>query len=237
MQDYSVVHTVRYPAPLLCIGLSPDDSHLVTGMTNGLLSIRRRKISNQEQLQSTQLHAGTYRYFIRGKSSLPQGHDVVISEAKRKPRLRPFEKFLRRFQYKSALDAALAVNVRPITTITVLDELRLRRGLVIALSGRDDVRLEPILTFVVRNITNPRYTPLLLEVALQLLDLYSSVLGQSMIIDELFLKLCFKVDQEIAFQKQLMEVLGALEMLLGSNDQRWRPSVESILPALPSISI
>lgn len=37
---WEVLHTMKYPAPLLCLAISPVHSHLVAGMSDGMLSIR-----------------------------------------------------------------------------------------------------------------------------------------------------------------------------------------------------
>ncbi len=54
---------------------------------------------------------------------------------------------------------------RPVVVVSLLNELVQREGLQIALSGRDDQALKPILEFASRNISNPRYTSLLISVA------------------------------------------------------------------------
>lgn len=48
-------------------------------------------------------------------------------------------------------------------------------------------------------------------------DMYSAVLGQSPLIDSLFLRLRKKVAAEIRFQKELLKVKGALEMVFASS--------------------
>lgn len=48
-------------------------------------------------------------------------------------------------------------------------------------------------------------------------DMYSSVLGQSALIDTLFHKLRVKVDEEVKFQRELLQVRGQLDMLLAAN--------------------
>ena len=52
------------------------------------------------------LHFG--RYFIRGKNALPADEDFVAPVG-RNPRLRPYDKLLKAFQYKKALDSVLKV--------------------------------------------------------------------------------------------------------------------------------
>lgn len=56
-------------------------------------------------------------------------------------------------------------NVRPSTTFALIQELIHRDGLRIALSGRDETTLEPILVFLVRHVTDPRFGELASEVA------------------------------------------------------------------------
>jgi U3 small nucleolar RNA-associated protein 15 len=47
--------------------------------------------------------------------------------------------------------------------------------------------------------------------------MYAPVLGQSPLIDTLFVRLRKKVDAELQFQKELASVRGALELLFASS--------------------
>ena len=55
--------------------------------------------------------------------------------------------------------------MRPATTFALIQELVLRDALRIALSGRDDVTLEPVLAFLGRHITDARFGEMASEVA------------------------------------------------------------------------
>lgn len=48
--------------------------------------------------------------------------------------------------------------------VALMEELRHRGGLQIALSGRDEASLEPLLNFLIKNAINPRYAHVLLDV-------------------------------------------------------------------------
>ncbi|KAF9102314.1 snoRNA-binding rRNA-processing protein [Mortierella sp. GBA35] len=219
VQDYSVVHSVKYPAPVMSVALSPDDTHLVAGMAGGLLSIRQRVVKSAEvqtrRAQEEQAHGGSYKYFVRGQRTAAEGDFVV--ESKKKRRLREYDRYLKVFQYGNALDACLRTNQPAVTTVSLIQELIHRDGLRQALSGRDDISLEPLAQFLVRNINNPRYTALLVDVTVVMIDMYTAVLGQSPLIDELFMRLRAKVKMEIAFQKQLLSVVGSMEMLFAKS--------------------
>ncbi len=108
--------------------------------------------------------------------------------------------------------------------IAVLEELGRRKGLVIALSNRDEESLEPLLAFTASFISNPKYTPLLIGVANQLCDIYANVLGQSDSIDEYFEKLHVRVRNECRTQSTLNQLIGQIDAVMyaaemDSNDE------------------
>lgn len=235
VQDYKVVHSVKYPAPILSVGLSPDDTHLAAGMSNGLLSIRQRQIKSSEKAIKKQnqdyIRAGTYKYFMRGQSNTAAKDDFVVEHTKRQ-RLKKYDQFMKVFQYSNALDEVLRVSIQtPVVVAAVLQELIHRDGLKQAITGRDDVSLEPLMRFLIRNIHHPRFTNLLVDVSeavigkflymieynmlliVQFVDCYTRVFGQSPLIDDLLSRLTVKVKQEIQLQKDLIETMATLDML------------------------
>lgn len=56
-------------------------------------------------------------------------------------------------------------QIPPKTTFAVIQELIHHDGLRIALSGRDDVLLEPVLRLLVKHVTDPRFGELVCDVA------------------------------------------------------------------------
>jgi U3 small nucleolar RNA-associated protein 15 len=50
-------------------------------------------------------------------------------------------------------------------TLALIQELVQRDALRVALAGRDDVTLEPILSFLIRHVTDPRFGEIASEVA------------------------------------------------------------------------
>lgn len=111
---------------------------------------------------------------------------------------------------------AFSQSVTADVVYAVIEELNYRRGLKIALAHRDEITLEPVARFVVRNITNPRYSSLLIDVANALLDAYGGVIGQGTVLDELFARLRSKVARELWYQRELLQVLGSLDMVLSN---------------------
>ena len=163
--DYKVAYSSKYSAPILSIGMSKNDSTLAVGMANGLLSIKTKPVKESAQKASARLRGGTRAHFLRGSSYKGQDEDVQIMSQKRK-RLAPYDKYLKSFQYGAALDAVLSNNsMNHAIVMSMLRELCHRDGLTIALGGRDERGLEPILTFIFKHIGNPAYTRTLMNVS------------------------------------------------------------------------
>lgn len=79
-------------------------------------------------------------------------------------------------RYREALSAALEARQAEVV-VSVLEELAARDGLDIALGGRDAASLAPLLRFLCRHVTEPRYSKLLCSIAHRVLDLYASVVS------------------------------------------------------------
>lgn len=139
----------------------------------------------------------------------------VTIPVERSVRLQPYEKHLKKFNYQAALDAVLRTR-NPVTIVTVLEELCRRDGLGIALSGRDETTLEPIVSFSARYVSHPKYARLIVQVVHKILDMYAGVLGQSDAIDELFAKLHRQVRDEVGFQRQILRVMGSLDGIISA---------------------
>ncbi|KAJ1560783.1 snoRNA-binding rRNA-processing protein [Nowakowskiella sp. JEL0078] len=224
--DFKHLYTLKYTEPILSVGLSPDDSKLVVGMTTGLLSIRQKTLKTADMIESVQKDVASIRgkpseYFLRGASHKAEEDDVTVKISRTK-KLSNYDKHLKKFEYSKALDAVLGKNSAkksPLIVIALIEELIHRDGLRIALGGRDDLSLEPLARFLVLHINNPRYSKLLVNVANLVLDMYWDVIGKSTIIDELFSKMRSNVDLELKAQKSLVEVLGMLETLFATSVQ------------------
>lgn len=149
MQDYRVVHSMSYPAPILSMAMSvsqchfckttiivacsvqPTDSHFVVGMSTKLLNIKARlpkQLSSVPSPYTATPRGGSYRYFVRGKTYKPIAvstyqvcssaiftscvalkEEYVVTVPKMS-RLKPYEKLLKKFEYRKALFAALQVS-------------------------------------------------------------------------------------------------------------------------------
>ncbi|KAJ1836636.1 U3 small nucleolar RNA-associated protein [Coemansia sp. RSA 2706] len=218
VQSFKMMFNMGYPAPVLSLALSADDTRLAVGMASGVFSLRRRAVSAKEQAAAAperRLRAGTHAYFTRGSTYRGADDDVRV-EQRRKRNLADYDQYLRKFEHSRALDAVLANNRTGLTVVALLQELVHRDGLVAALAGRDELSLDPIVRFVIKFVDHPRYAPVLIQVAEVLLDIYGDLLHQSARLAELLVRLRSKVRTELRVQQDLSMLLGSMDMLMAA---------------------
>jgi len=219
VSSYKVVHTMRYPAPLLCLAISPDETHILGGMSDGTLSVRRRQPKGaevQEQVDYVDIPGDLNPVARRSqpKAIRDAGELRMVTQPVKK--IKEYDKLLKAFKYSAALDTVLKKNIPPAITFSLIQELIHRDGLRIALAGRDDVLLEPILRLLLKYVADPRFGVMVADIAGVVIDMYRPVIGQAPLVDGLFLRLRKKVAAEIRFQEEIMKLKGALTMILSS---------------------
>ena len=236
---WNVVAGFKYPSPILSLAMitfgNEQDCHLAVGMQSGILSLKTR-LSGQQKLKEKErekemqaLVEGKIGQFdrrkakkqtrgwqnqLRGRDFNGEGADIIIEGSiKRKKKPKHWEDLLRKGEYGRALDEVLNGKQLP-TTITLLTALRHRSAMRVALSGRDDVALQPIIKWLCVYITNPQYVNICVEVGLLVLDLYASHIGESPQIDALINQLHKRVRVEVERAQQAWQTEGMLGMLM-----------------------
>ncbi|KAL8968904.1 MAG: hypothetical protein Q9183_002256 [Haloplaca sp. 2 TL-2023] len=240
---WNVVYGAKYPSPILSLaviaaGSAREDRHLAVGLQSGVLSIKTRlsgeqkvkererekemqaliegKIEEYDKKVSKRRPKGQGKRF-RGQDFTGEGADIIIegnTNAKRK-KIKPWERILRKGKYAESLDEVLKGNHLQ-DTITLLTALRHRSALRTALAGRDDVSLQPIFKWVCTHISSPRYVSICVDIGIQILDLYSSHMGESSEIDSLVKRLHRAVRYQVERAQQSWQMKGSLDMLLES---------------------
>ena len=153
---------------------------------------------------------------FRGQDFTGEDADIIIEgRTKRNYKPKPWETLLRKGKYAAALDEVLQGQNLP-ATITLLTALRHRSATRTALSGRDDVSLQPVFKWVCKYITNPRYVSLCVDMGMLILDLYSSNMGESPEIDRLMARLHHVVRAEVDRSQHAWQTEGMLGMLVNS---------------------
>jgi len=216
LESFRVVHSIKYAAPILDLGISKNNSHLAVGMSDGTFSVRKR--ANQEVSEDDSADTTDTGFPAKPKTvASSETHFPEEFKVSGPPRvkLNIYEKHMRKFLYKEALDSVLG-SKDPVVIASLLEELVHRKAVHIALGNRTHQELVPTLKYLEKYILNPRFNSHLFIIFDQILDIYAEVLGQSPIVDELLLKIHNKIRVEVSSQKQMFQLLGALEMMMSA---------------------
>jgi len=230
---FDPVASLDYSSPILSLGVSPDDQHLVVGMSDGLVSIKKRK--SVEAVAQTGSSRGltpssSRRRGGKGSStaSFAKADQVVSRRVKEK--LKPYDVHFRKFQHSKALDEALKIHVRvktPEVTLAVMEELMRRQRLKIAVAGRTDREVAILLTFLSKNFCNVNFSTTVMDVIDVVLQVYAERTVEeggsaTMAFDQenfpesvtALKRLRENVGSEVTMKKQFLKVVGMMEPML-----------------------
>ncbi|KAI8472262.1 MAG: WD40-repeat-containing domain protein [Monoraphidium minutum] len=234
LDAFKVTHATKYPSPVLSLGISGDAGLLAVGLADGTLTVRKHARPKAppgagalaaagagaaasgaaRRRARLEINAGNFRYFLRGRGTKAAAGDYAVAQ-RRAARLAPYDRLLKGFQYRDALDAALATK-QPGVVDALLEEAAARGGLHAALAGRDAAGLLPLLRHLARYITDPRHAATLSGVAGRLLDLYTPVVATDARVDAALGLLRDALVAEAGLQADLMAIQGAIEPILAA---------------------
>jgi U3 small nucleolar RNA-associated protein 15 len=135
----------------------------------------------------------------------------------RRTKLKPWQRNFRQGRYAAALDEVLdmtAEQYQPVTALTLLVALRHRSALREALDGRDELTVLPLLKWVSKYISDPRYLGICADVSFHLLDIYSEHVGGSAELAAQFQALLGKVSKEVEKAQMAIQTSGMVESLM-----------------------
>lgn len=198
---------------VLCSAVSPNFKHFATGLSSGLLSIRTRKM---EAKITTEKAKKTSNYARLTKGADYHGDDdeqVVVSSSSSSKKLKTFERHLNAFKWAEALDSAVTQGVNRDETITLLNELKKRGKVRIAMHGRDEISLMPILLWLIRSLGDVRSFNIVCDFLAVISEMYGTLIYRSIELEEAFGTLAQRVSSEITKSKEANEICGMLELL------------------------
>ncbi|KAL3921973.1 MAG: hypothetical protein SGILL_002459 [Bacillariaceae sp.] len=205
------LYSTKLHESITSVATDTSGDRFAFGTVNGEVIFRMKGPSVVHKKRKTDPRAGTYSFFQRGMNAAPTAGDYTVTSSSQKRRkLNRWDFAMKKFRYAEALDLVLETK-NPKIIVGVLEELGKRRALTHALSSRDEESLEPLLSFVIRNIRRPHVTSILIGVAHKLIDIYGGIIGESDVVDELFKKLKHQIGLECKDQKALMLLVGQIE--------------------------
>lgn len=215
--SYEVVHTLDYSSPVLSVAAAPEDKVVVVGMSDGLLSIRHQKEPKLQDkpTEERKKRKTYYQYKLYGTDFKPANGDVIVPETKARV-LKAYDKHLRNFEFSRALDVVLKDYVQcshPEVTFSVMMELIRRGSIRSALAGREGESLLPLMKFITKYIGDPRFSGILTDVGLMLIDIYGSKLTDP-ITRSMFQVLQRAVENEVECLKETLQVQSMIQSVL-----------------------
>lgn len=207
---YQVVHNIDFPNAVLSVAISCDDRYLAGGMVDGTIAVYRREMADED----------TSKPFIEMKRfAMAEMVDEVIKQEKNDFEAR-FDKMLRKYEYGQALTIVLRPYIAtktPHVTIALIKELIHRKGLDRAILSRSHTILARFLRFIKNNLGDYRFTSTLIDAVNITLNVYEDRLHEfGTDLTRLFLDLIAKMKEEEMQTYQLLELKGAVQLLLST---------------------
>lgn len=195
LSSYRVVQGFKFDSPVMCVACNKHDSALSFGLANGLCVMKTRKITV-------------------GSSSIVASEEIRFDfvASRKQVKFTKYEKAFKAFKFRDALDECLTIG-NPQLVVSCFTELMVYNALNIAIAGRDEMSLLPVLKFISKSIQNPEFCHISLEVFSEILTTYGSKIGQSPEIDECMSIILSKMEREIKIAKEMSKVSGQLEMI------------------------
>lgn len=219
VDTYSVVHTLDYPAPVLCMAVAPGDATLAVGMIaggSGLVSFQHRRDPEASKLAAKEANAkANIRNTVSDDYRTLSDDHIVPGMTTQK--MAKYDRMICKFEYSRALDAVMLsfiANKCTSISVGVLQELIRRGGIRTAVAGRDVKKLTPLLMFLIKNIRHPAYKPVLMDVANIVIDVYGDSLDENPQLVRHFRRLKDEVAAELQLCKEHSALMGAIQMFL-----------------------
>jgi len=214
------VHTLTYPNAVVSMAVASGDQAVVAGMVDGLVSIRRMIVdSKPSHLKKIRADRERKMYKEPKRPNDTQKADKIIKDRVKGPGLKKFDVHLRRFDHKKALDDVMAPQMmekQPELVVAVVTDLLHRRCLYKALIGRPDRVLVRFINFVINHLGEMRFMrPLLMAASTILMVFERRLVTYSQKLMEALERLAFAMETEVKLTTELMQLKGAMDMLIG----------------------
>lgn len=131
-------------------------------MVDGLVSVNRRE--TEVKLTKHERQKAVYKYATESK---PKAVDLYVKNPVFEKQSK-HDKLLRRREYTKALNAVLTnlmVNKYPHVTVSVIQELLTLKKFNVAISGKEDKTMVPLLKFLTKYMGDYRFTKVLVQAA------------------------------------------------------------------------
>ncbi|AOW04816.1 UTP15 C terminal-domain-containing protein [Yarrowia lipolytica] len=223
--SFKVTYGWKYGSGVLCTGMSLDSQHIVAGLVSGIVAVRTQQPKKDEKISNGRVldQKAAVEEEKKKKAEGPvlggtkyegQFEHVIVEEHERpnKKLLKRYENLLLGFRWGDALDAALSGEHLE-TSVLALEELKKRGKVRAALLNRDEDSLEPLFEFATKAIADSRYINIVADYVAVVLDMYTSVITKSPILEERVSEFYDALKSEVETAKESKKIQGMLELL------------------------
>ncbi|XP_015795597.1 U3 small nucleolar RNA-associated protein 15 homolog [Tetranychus urticae] len=229
---FSLVTSLNF-VPTQLLSMAVNSKAFSVGAADGTVISRRFKSKDNEEKVKELLNAHIIRKqqhqryfqlqpddedFNEQFASMDDDTLVVKDMERKKLNLQSYDKKLKKYHHAKALDLTLQrAAKKPEIVVSMMQELSRRGTLRASLAGRDDQGFRCIANFLIKNIRDPRFNRVLVDVAIIFCDIYRSSIQSSKIQAELFKRMKDEVEAEEKCLKLMMNLSGQIDMLLNNS--------------------
>eukprot|EP01097_Dermamoeba_algensis_P009123 TRINITY_DN629_c1_g1_i1.p1 TRINITY_DN629_c1_g1~~TRINITY_DN629_c1_g1_i1.p1 ORF type:complete len:353 (-),score=87.65 TRINITY_DN629_c1_g1_i1:171-1229(-) len=204
---FELAHSFKTKDPILSLDIDGDEKYIAVGTTTGMLSLYER----QEPKTKKPVKPTPTPQQKEKKQKTARADGVVVVEfSSHPPKLTKFDKLLFRFQYAEALDTAISIG-EPEEVAAMVEEISNRGGIEVALRGRSDEQIVPILKFISKHFHVARTSKIFFSLYSYILDMYGPVLHRSPLTLKQIQEMKDQIEKEMEQQKVLFSLQGCLE--------------------------
>lgn len=224
--NLNVATTLSY-VPSQLLSCSYNGSLLAVGSSDGILSVNKvigKDTFPRVALPTSSINADddeSDQFFfdsipIEKKQKLNVGDAFVVKSDRKRKYLQKHEELLRKFQHSRAMTRVMRMFSKddPQAVVSFMQELIRRGGLRTALAGRTDLELKRIVHFLTQNLSDPRFTRILVDVSLALVEVYTRQINRSPAIQTVFKHLNQSLNREIDALSKMSQISGQLQLLI-----------------------
>lgn len=196
--SFTTLCTIKMHSDIVSFDALPDATKFACALSGGVVQIRHLPAIRPGKVERPQVQMpANFRVF-----------KPPVNQRKEK-----WNQCLLRFEFAEALDYALKES-DPAIGIGMIDELDRLGGLDAAIAGRDALGVQPLLKFLINNVSNPTWNSVVLKAVIVFERIYRRVIGDVPAVGKMFDELSSKIGEELREQRRAAKLIGKIDLLL-----------------------
>lgn len=214
--DWKVDYSWKFNSGILCCSLSPlsnDHKHFIVGFTSGVINITSNVSSIKKMKDIPKQKTSAYSRIICGKDYDGQNEIKVIQNNHKNRRLKHYEKNILSFKWSEALDDSFVSNLPTEVSFIILNDLKNKGKIRIALYNRNESSILKILQWLNNNLHDARSCILVSDFIAIIIEMYGHFIEQNVALEQEFININKNINLEISKCIEANEISGMLKFL------------------------